>query len=51
MRRVLGIDRAVTRTIVRKFSNGLQRTDTRVTWKLNAGPMTARETVLFTERV
>jgi integrase len=49
MRRVLGIDKAVTRTIVRKFPNGSERTDTRVTWKVSARPLTARETTLFTE--
>jgi integrase len=49
MRRVLGIDTPVVRTVLRTFPNGSQRADKRVTWKLNARPMTARETVLFTE--
>ena len=49
MRRVLGIDRSTARTIVRKFPNGSERTDTRMTWKRDARPMTAREVVLFTE--
>ena len=49
MRRVLGIDRPVARTIARKFPNGSERIDTRVTWKVDARPMTPRETELFTE--
>jgi len=49
LRRVMGLDRPVLRTIVRKFPNGTERRDTRVTWQRNARPLTAREAVLFTE--
>jgi integrase len=49
LRRVFGIDKPRVAPIVRKFPNGEERTDTRITWDPDARQMNDRERELFEE--
>jgi len=49
LRRAFGVDEPRMLPVVRKFPNGKQRQDTRITWQADARPMTARERELFAE--